>query len=213
MIEYEDDMILIDAGMEFSADETMGVDYIIPDVSYIKKNLKKLRGIVLTHGHLDHIGALREILPDLNYPMVYTTPLTLGILKKTFDDQSNIPKIKSSMINPDMDVLKLGCFTIEFANVNHNIPETMAMAIHTPKGMIVNIPDFKIDHTPAIDKPADIGKLARFGAEGCKLLIADSLGCTHPGWSQSEAEIGQNLDSIVKHTDGRLFVATFASNV
>lgn len=174
-LEYENDLILIDAGMEFAADETLGADYIIPDISYIKKNQKKLRGIVLTHGHLDHIGALRDILPELGYPMIYTTPLTLGIIKKTFDDKREADKIKYKIVNPDTDVLKLGCFTIEFANVNHNIPETMAMAIHTPKGMIVNIPDFKIDHMPAIDKPADIAKLARFGAEGCKLLIADSL--------------------------------------
>ncbi|USN57458.1 MAG: ribonuclease J [Candidatus Peribacteria bacterium] len=212
-LEYGDDLILIDAGMEFAATETLGADYIIPDVSYIKKNIKKLRGIIVTHGHLDHVGALRDILPDLGFPMIYTTPLALGIIKKTFDDQKEAAKIKYTIVNPDTDIVKLGCFTIEFANVNHNIPETMAMAIHTPKGMIVNIPDFKIDHTPAIDKPADLAKFARFGAEGCKLLIADSLGCTTPGWSKSEAAIGDTIDSTVKHTDGRLFVATFASNV
>ncbi len=213
MLEYENDLILIDAGMEFAADETLGADYIIPDVSYIKKNQKKLRGILITHGHLDHVGALRDILPELDFPMIYTTPLALGIIKKTFDDQLLADKIKYTIVDPDQDVVKLGCFTVEFAYVNHNIPETMAMAIHTPKGMIVNIPDFKIDHTPAIDRPADLAKFARYGSEGVKLVIADSLGCANPGRSKSEAEIGDTLDSIVKHTDGRLFVATFASNV
>lgn len=164
-LEYGDDLILIDAGMEFAASETLGADYIIPDISYIKKNQKKLKGIVITHGHLDHVGALRDVLPELGFPMIYTTPLALGIIKKTFDDQKEATKIQYKLVNPDTDIIKLGSFTIEFANVNHNIPETMAMAIHTPKGMIVNIPDFKIDHTPAIDKPADLAKFARFGAE------------------------------------------------
>jgi len=164
-IEYDKDLILVDAGMEFSAGNTLGADYIIPDISYVKKNKHKLRGVLLSHGHLDHIGALRDILPELDFPMIYTTPLTLGIVKKTFDDPKLAAKIKYTIVNPSTDVVKLGCFSIEYANVNHNIPETMAMAIHTPKGMIFNSSDFKIDHTPAIDQPADLAKIARFGAE------------------------------------------------
>jgi ribonuclease J len=213
-IEYHNDIIIVDAGMEFSSSsETMGADYIIPDISYVKKHIKKLRGIVLTHGHLDHIGALRDILEDLNFPIIYTTPLTLGIIKKTFDDPKKMQKIKYKIVNPDMDILKIGCFTVEFVHVNHNIPETMALAIHTPKGLIFNSADFKIDHTPAIDKPADLSKIARIGVEGVRLYIGDSLGSSRPGNAISEKVVGENLDGIIRTTKSRMLIATFASNV
>jgi len=212
-IEYENDIIIVDAGMEFAAKETMGADYIIPDVSYIKKNIKKLRGIVLSHGHLDHVWALRDILPDLGYPTIYTTPLTLGIVKKTFDNKRDIPKIKYKIVDPETDILKLGCFTIEFANVNHNIPETMAMSIQTPKGIIFNSSDFKVDHTPAIGKPADLPKIARIGLEWVKLYIWDSLGAQKKWWAPSEMEIGKILEDTVGKCKWRIVIATFASNV
>lgn len=212
-IEYDKDLIIIDAGMEFAAESELGADYIIPDISYIKKNKAKLRGIVLTHGHLDHIWALRDILPDLDYPMIYTTPLTLGILKKTFDDPKEAAKIKYKIIDPDVDLLKIGCFSLEFVRVNHNIPETLSISIQTPKGVIFNSSDFKIDHTPAIDKPADLAKLARIGTEWVKLYIGDSLGADRPGWSISEKVIGKHLDDIIKNTKTRMIIATFASNV
>ena len=212
-IEYKDDIILIDAGLEFCAWEMMWADYIIPDISYIKKNRKKLRGIVITHGHLDHIGALRDILPSLDFPMIYTTPLTLGIIKKSFEDQKLIPKIKCKIVDPDVDIIKLWCFTIEFVRVNHNIPETLALAIQTPKWLIFNSADFKIDHTPAIDKPADLGKIARIGNEGVRFYIGDSLWSNRKWRSISEKVIWENLDTIIKQAEGRLIIATFASNV
>lgn len=212
-IEYENDMILVDAGMEFAAEEELGADYIVPDISYIKKNKHKLRGIVLSHGHLDHVGALRDILPELDFPMIYTTPLTLGIVKKTFDDPKLAAKIKYKIVDPFTDLLQLGCFSIEFVLVNHNIPETLAQAIYTPKGVIFNTADFKIDHTPAIDKPADLAKIARIGTEGVKLLIADALGVTNKWVVKSEKLIGDTIDSIIKQTPGRVIVATFASNI
>lgn len=212
-IEYENDMILVDAGMEFAAEEELGADYIVPDISYIKKNKHKLRGIVLSHGHLDHVGALRDILPELDFPMIYTTPLTLGIVKKTFDDPKLAAKIKYKIVDPFTDLLQLGCFSIEFVLVNHNIPETLAQAIYTPKGVIFNTADFKIDHTPAIDKPADLAKIARIGTEGVKLLIADALGVTNKWVVKSEKLIGDTIDNIIKQTPGRVIVATFASNI
>jgi ribonuclease J len=133
-IEYGDDMILVDAGMEFASDhESLGADYIVPDIRYVKNNIHKLRGIVISHGHLDHIGGLRDILPELDFPIIYTTPLSLGIIKKLFDDKNDVAKIKAKIVDPDTDIIKLGCFTIEFIRVNHNIPETMAQAIYTPK--------------------------------------------------------------------------------
>lgn len=212
-IEYDKDLILVDAGMEFAAEAELGADYIIPDISYIKKNKVKLKGIVLTHGHLDHIGALRDILPELDFPMIYTTPLALGLIKKTFENPKDAMKIKYKLIDPDMDIIKLGCFTLEFARVNHNIPETLAVAIHTPKGVIFDSADFKIDQTPAIDQPSDLAKIARIGLEGVKLYIGDSLGSDRPGWSVSEKVIGKNLDDLIKNTQSRTIIATFASNV
>lgn len=213
-IEYGDDMILIDAGMEFAADqEALGADYIVPDIRYVKNNIHKLKGIVISHGHLDHIGWLRDILPELDFPMIYTTPLSLGIIKKLFDDKNDVAKIKAKIVDPDTDIIKLGCFTIEFVRVNHNIPETMAQAIYTPKWVIFNSSDFKFDHTPAIDKPADLAKIARIWTEWVKLYIWDSLWCQKQGRAISEQEVGKVLERIVKDTDSRIIVATFASNV
>jgi ribonuclease J len=212
-IEYQNDMIIIDAGMEFAAAEELWADYIIPDISYIKKNKHKLRGILLTHGHLDHVWALRHMLPELDFPMLYTTPLTLGIVKKTFDDPKEAAKIKYKLVDPESDILKLWCFTIEFVLVNHNIPETMALSIHTPKGLVFNSSDFKIDYTPAVDKPADLARIGRIWVEGVKLYIGDSLWTKKAGRSVSEKVIGKTLDDIIKGVDGRIFVATFATNV
>lgn len=212
-IEYKDDIIMIDAGMEFSASETLWADYIVPDVSYIKKNIKKLKWIFLTHGHLDHIGWLRDILPDLDFPMVYTTPLTLGILKKTFDDPKLANQIKYKIVDPDVDIIKVGSFLIEFIRVNHNIPETFAISVTTPKGVLFTSADFKIDHTPAIDLPADLAKIARIGTEWVKLYIGDSLWSQKPWFAISEKVVGQNLEKVIKDAKWRLVIATFASNV
>jgi len=212
-IEYENDMIIVDAGMEFAAEEELWADYIVPDISYIKKNKHKLRWIVLSHGHLDHIWALRDMLPELDFPMIYTTPLTLGIVKKTFDDPKLAAKIKYKIVDPFTDLLKLWCFNIEFVLVNHNIPETLAQAIYTPKWVIFNTSDFKIDHTPSIDKPADLSKIARIWTEWVKLLIADAL-WVHNKWpAKSEKLIWENIDGLIKGAKWRVIVATFASNI
>lgn len=213
-IEYKDDIIIVDCGLEFSAVETMGADYIIPDISYLKKNQNKIRGIVLTHGHLDHIWALRDVMPQLDFqPTIYTTPLTLGLVKKLYEDPKVISKLKYKLVNPDVDLLKLWCFDIEFVRVNHNIPETFALSINTPKWLIFNSADFKIDHTPAIDKPADLPKIARIGTEWVRLYIWDSLWADRKWRSKSEKLIWENLDHIIKHSEWRLIIAAFASNV
>ncbi len=213
-IEYKNDMILVDAGMEFASwDLTMWADYIIPDISYVKKNIKKLKGILLTHWHLDHIWALRDILPELNYPTLYTTPLTLGLVKKSFEDPRNIKKIKYKLVDTDTEIIKIGCFSIEFAGVNHNIPETYAISINTPKWTIFTSADFKIDYTPSIDKPADLAKISRIGTEGVKFYIWDSLNSWKQWYVQSEKVIWDNLSDIIRKTPWRLIIATFATNV
>lgn len=213
-IEYGNDMILVDCGLEFNEALTMWADYLIPDITYVKKNIKKLRGIVLTHGHLDHIWALKDILPQLDFlPTIYTTPLTLGLVKKTLEERKTINKLKYKIVNPEIDLVKIWCFEIEFVRVNHNIPETFALSISTPKGVIFTSADFKIDHTPAIDKPADLAKIARIGTEGVRLYIGDSLWADKPGRSRSEKIIGENLDEMIKNAKWRLIISMFASNV
>lgn len=213
-IEYKDDIIIVDCWLEFSAVETMGADYIIPDISYLKKNQNKIRGIVLTHGHLDHIWALRDVLPQLDFsPTIYTTPLTLWLVKKLYEDPKVISRLKYKLVNPDVDLLRLWCFDIEFVRVNHNIPETFALSINTPKWLIFNSADFKIDHTPAIDKPADLPREPRIGTEWVRLYIWDSLWSDRKWRSKSEKVIWETLDSIIRHSEWRLIIAAFASNV
>ena len=212
-IEYKNDIIIVDAGMEFAATEELGADYIIPDISYLKKNKTKIRGILITHGHLDHIWGLRDIIEDLGYPIVYTTPLALGIIKKTFDDPKKANMLKYRLIDPDMDLVKLGCFTVEFVRVNHNIPESLALSIQTPKGIIFDSGDFKIDHTPSIDRPTDLAKIARIGTEGVKLYIGDSLGSQTPGRAKSEKVIGETVENQIKTVKWRMVIATFATNI
>ncbi len=212
-IEYKDDIIIVDAGMEFAANEELGADYIIPDIAYLKKNKNKIRGIFITHGHLDHVWAIKNIIEDLWYPIIYTTPLALGIIKKTFDDPKKANTIKYKIINPDIDLIKAWCFTVEFVRVNHNIPESMALAIYTPKGIIFDSWDFKIDHTPAIDRQTDLAKIARIGTEGVKLYTGDSLWSQNPGRAKSEKVIGESIDSQIKNTKWRILIATFATNI
>jgi beta-lactamase domain protein len=170
VVEYGNDILVIDAGQEFAGDNMPGVDYIIPDVSYLIAKKKQIKGIIITHGHLDHIGALKVILSSLDYPTIYTSPLTLGMIKRSLDEK-DLKNLKYKLIDPDIEILKLGVFTIEFFRVNHSIPEAMGLSIHTPKGMIVFSGDFKVDFTPSIDRPADLGKISRIGQEGVRLYL------------------------------------------
>lgn len=213
LIEYKNDIIVVDAGMEFAANEELWADYIIPDISYLKKNRSKLRWIIITHGHLDHIWALRDILPELDYPMLYTTPLAIGIIKKTFDDSKKANLIKYKIVDPDYDFIKLWVFWIEFARVNHNIPETMAVSIQTPKWIIFDSADFKIDHTPSIDRPTDLAKIARIWTEWVRLYIWDSLWSQNPWRSKSEKVIWETIEQQIRDVKWRMLIATFATNI
>lgn len=212
-IEYKNDIIIVDAGMEFAANEELWADYIIPDISYLKKNKHKIRWILITHGHLDHVWAIRNIIEDLDYPIIYTSPLALWIIKKTFDEPKKANLIKYKLVDPDFDFLKLGCFNIEFIRVNHNIPESMSISIQTPKWVVFDSWDFKIDYTPSIDRPTDLAKIARIWTEWVKLYIWDSLGSQTPWRAKSEKVIWETVDNQIKNVKGRMVIATFATNI
>jgi len=213
VIEYKTDIIIIDAGIQFASAQMLGVDYTIPDISYLIPKKKNIRWIFITHWHLDHIWALRHILPDLGYPIVYTTPLPLGLIRKNLDDKDN-KLLKYKMIDPDMDILKLGAFTVEFYRLNHSIPEAMGFSVHTPKWLVVVAGDFKIDHTPSIDRPADLWKIARIWQEWTRLFLGESTNANKPWCSVSERVIWQNLDKIIRDcTKERIVISTFASNI
>ena len=171
--EYKDDILVVDAGLVFPGGDVSGVDYIIPDISYLKLKKDKIKGIIITHGHLDHIGALKHVLPALGFPTIYATNLTIHMIKRIFDEVKLLKFLKYKVINPDTDILKFGAFTVESFRVNHNIPESVGFSIHTPKGLVVTAGDYKIDFSPAVDKPADFAKIARIGQEGVKLFLGE----------------------------------------
>ena len=196
VIEYENDILIVDAWMEFADDTMPWVDYIIPDISYLITKKKNIKGIIITHGHLDHIWAVKNIISNLDYPTIYTSPLTIGMIKRNLDDKDQ-KQLKYKLVDPDIDVFKLWVFTIEFFRVNHSIPEAMWASVHTPKGLLVFSGDFKIDFTPAIDKPADLWKISRIGQEGVRMYLWESTNANKPGHSVSEKIIGENLDIII----------------
>ncbi|MCF6464149.1 ribonuclease J [Clostridium sp. Cult1] len=210
VLEYKDDIIVIDCGLTFPEDEMLGIDVVIPDISYLLKNKDKIRGIILTHGHEDHIGGLPYALAKLDLP-VYGTKLTLGLvenkLKEHKLDKVNLIEIKAN------DKIKLGCFTVEFIKTSHSIPDSIALAINTPMGTVVHTGDFKIDFTPINDNLIDLHKFAEIGSKGVLVLLADSTNVERPGYTMSEKTVGDTFNDIFLKAPERIIVATFASNV
>ncbi|MBQ3365636.1 MAG: ribonuclease J [Acidaminococcaceae bacterium] len=207
---YGNDIILIDAGLMFPEDDMLGIDLVIPDITYLIENQDKLKGIFLTHGHEDHIGALPFILKQLDVP-VYGTALTLGILEGRLDEAgvstANLNVIKSG------DRVRAGVFKLEFMRVNHSIPDAIGMAIHTPVGLIVHTGDFKIDQTPVDGQVMELNRFAEYGDRGVLLMMADSTNAERPGYTQSEKFVGETFDNEFRHAKHRIIVATFSSNV
>lgn len=210
VFEYGDDIIVIDMGLQFPEEDMPGIDYIIPNVSYLEERSKNIRGVIITHGHYDHIGAIPHIMPKIGNPPIYTAQLTAQIIKKRQEDYPNGFNLNINTVKKT-DRLKLGCFEVEFFHINHNIPDSMGVALHTPVGTIIYTGDFKFDHSPVGDKPADIAHIAQLGAKGVLLLMSDSTDAGVPGYSISEKTIQDTLEDIFKKAEGRIIAATFSS--
>ena len=214
MVQYGDDIILIDCGVQFAEPDMYGADCSIPDVSFLTKYTKNIKGFLITHAHLDHIGALKNILPVLDMPTLYGTKLTIWLIKKSVEEAGLMPYANFVEIDAGVDnMTKIGQFSVEFFSVNHSIPDCAGLYIETPGGAkFVHTGDFKIDHTPRLDKPADFERYEAIGNRGVTLLLSDSTGSTTKGFSGSEKEVGDTLEKIVsEHESGRLIIAAFSS--
>ncbi len=212
-LEYGNDILIVDAGFSFPSDDMLGVDYVIPDVSYLQQNRQRIRGIVLTHAHMDHIGAIPYIINKIGNPTIYGTNLTIGILKEKLTEFGLENKVKTVVVNPDKDNLSLGIFKVSFFRVNHNIPDTVGVVVDTPLGKIVHTADFKFDLNPINEPVIDLAKIAEIGKEKVLALLIDSTGARNPGYAISESEIKENLLELFKKTKGRIFVASFSTLV
>ncbi len=210
-IEYEDDIIVIDAGLMFPGEEMLGIDLVIPDISYLREKQKKVRGIIITHGHEDHIGALPYLLPQLNVP-VYSTKLTRGLISVKLKQQKALSGAKLEVV-PSFGQVTLGKFKVEFFPVCHSIPDSVGLIIFTPVGTIIHSGDFKLDYTPVSGKPTDLSRLAQLGAQGVLLLLSDSTYAELPGYTPSERVVSETLDHIMADAPGKVIVTTFASLV
>lgn len=209
LIEYKDDIILIDMGLQFPDEDMPGVDYIIPNMSYLKGKEKNVRGVIITHGHYDHIGAIPHVVPHIGNPVIYALPIAAGIIKKR---QTDFPtsKIDVKTITIESE-LQLGALKVHFFHINHNIPDSAGIVIETPAGTICHTGDWKFDYHPVGTPPADFHKIARVGMNGVMLLMGDSTNAGQPGQQTSEAVIGEELRNILEKAKGRVIVGTFAS--
>lgn len=210
VLEYGDDIILIDCGMTFPEDEMLGVDIVIPDISYLFRNRDKIRGLVITHGHEDHIGAIPYTLKRLNIP-IYGTKLTLALLETKFKEHK-LENVNLNIVKHG-DFVKLGKFEVEFIATGHSIPDSSALAIHTPVGVVFHTGDFKVDYTPISGNVIDLTRFAELGKEGILCLMADSTNAERPGYTMSESTVGTAFRDMFANAKGRILVATFASNV
>lgn len=211
VMESEDDIIAIDAGLMFPEEDMLGIDLVIPDISYLVEHKEKVRGIIITHGHEDHIGALPYILPQLNVP-VYSTKLTNGLISMKLKERRALAEANLKVIPPGGNVT-LGRFRIELFPVCHSIPDSVGLVIYTPIGVVVHTGDFKLDHTPVSGRPTDLSRLAQLGARGVLLLMSDSTYAELPGYTPSEQVVGEALDHIMAEAPGRVIITTFSSLV
>jgi ribonuclease J len=211
VIEYKDEIVVIDCGLKFPDDEMFGIDVVIPDVTYLLKNRDKVKGFFITHGHEDHIGALPYILKQINVP-VYATKLTLGLLKIKLKEHNLLDVVELITVKPT-DVIKFQRLSVEFIKVNHSIADASAIAIHTPLGAIVHTGDFKVDFTPVDGEVIDLQRFSELGRKGVLALMADSTNVERRGYTLSESTVGESFRKLFMGVEGRIIVATFASNI
>ena len=209
--EYGNDIIVVDCGMAFPDDEMLGIDLVLPDTTYLAKNKERVRGIVVTHAHEDHIGALPYVLKELNVP-VFGTRLTLGLIENKLEEHKILSISRLETVTQGQTVT-LGDFKVEFIRTNHSIADSVALAIHTPVGVVVYTSDFKIDYTPISGGPIDLPRFAELGKKGVLLLMCESTNVERPGYTMSESTVGKAFEEIFSSAKGRILVATFASNV
>ncbi|MBP7319717.1 MAG: ribonuclease J [Lachnospiraceae bacterium] len=210
--EYEDSIIIVDCGLSFPEDEMYGIDLVIPDVTYLKDNLSRVKGFFITHGHEDHIGALPYILRDVNVP-IYATKLTIGLIDRKLDEHNLTKNVKRKVIKHGQSV-NLGCFRVEFIKTNHSIADASALAIYSPAGIVVHTGDFKVDYTPVFGDAIDLQRFGELGKKGVLALMCDSTNAERDGFTQSEKSVGRTFDHIfADNIEKRIIVATFASNV
>jgi len=209
---YEDSIIVVDCGLSFPDDDMLGIDLVIPDITYLQENIDKVKGFVITHGHEDHIGALPYVLHELNVP-VYATRLTMGIIEHKLEEHNLLKKTRRKVVKFGQSI-NLGNFRVEFIRTNHSIVDAAALAIYSPAGTVVHTGDFKVDYTPVFGDPIDLQRFAEIGKKGVLALMCDSTNAERPGFTASEKTVGRVLDSLFEeHENSRIIVATFASNV
>lgn len=210
--EYEDSIVVVDCGLSFPEDEMLGIDLVIPDITYLKDNVEKVKGFVITHGHEDHIGALPYVLKELNIP-VYATKLTMGIIENKLEEHGLMKTTKRKVVKFGQSI-NLGQFRIEFIKTNHSIVDAAALAIYSPAGVVVHTGDFKVDYTPVFGDAIDLQRFAEIGRRGVLALMCDSTNAERLGFTPSEKTVGKTFDSLfLEHKDTRILIATFASNV
>ena len=210
-IEYKNDIVVIDCGLKFPDEDMFGIDLVIPDITYLIKNKEKVSGIFLTHGHEDHIGALPYVLKQLNVP-VYGTKLTLGIVETKLKEHGLLSSTELVRVKP-RDVIRLNSVSVEFIKTNHSIADSVAIAVHTPLGVVLHTGDFKVDYTPIDGEPMDFARFAELGKKGVLAMMADSTNVERSGYTNSEKIVGESLTRIFGKTKGRIIIATFASNI
>lgn len=210
VFEYEHDIVIVDMGFQFPEEDMLGVDYVIPDTTYLADKTHKIRGILITHGHLDHIGAIPYLLPKLGFPPIYGAKLTIGLVKKRLEEFNLLKQAKLHVIDPK-EHMRLGQFDVDWFRVNHSIPDSCGVVLSTPAGKIVHTGDFKFDYTPIYQHHADYSKIAALSSQGIAALFSDSTNAIKPGHTLSEKKIGETLDEIIRNAKGRIIVAAFAS--
>ena len=211
VFEYGNDIVLVDCGLEFPEDDMLGVDLVIPDITYLEKNKDKIRGLVITHGHEDHIGAIPYVLKQINMP-IYATRLTVGLIKNKLEEHKLLSSTKLVTVEQGQTI-NFGSIKVEFIRSSHSIPDSVMLAIHTPVGVVLHTGDFKVDFTPIDDKIMDLGRIAELGNKGILALMSDSTNSERKGYTMSERTIGDVFDRLFQNNQKRIVVATFASNV